>query len=418
MATTYGISYPLQLHGTIHLPASKSISARTLVVATIAGGCTLEGLSDCDDTRVLHRALTERPGIVDIMAAGTAMRFGTAFFAATPGEHLITGTARMKQRPIRLLVDALRTLGAEIEYAEAAGFPPLRISGRQLRGGAISIPADISSQYISALLMIAPTMTEGLTLHLTGNVVSAPYINMTLGIMKAFGADVQWTDKQTIRVAPVPYTPGIHYTIEPDWSAASYWYEMTALTTDHNARIVLPGLKQKSLQGDSVVAQLFDRLGVRTTYDANGIILEKAPETPSCPDILRLDFTSCPDLAQTLVATCAMLERPFEFCGLQSLKIKETDRIAALCTELQKMGCHAEADESRMWTTGSSFQYAKTCFQAISTYEDHRMAMAFAPCAYRFPGLHISRPEVVSKSYPSFWSDLQTIGADIHKTNA
>lgn len=407
MSESYHISLPNHLQGTISLPASKSISARALIIAALAGDTHLENLSDCDDTLVLRRALSERSAEIDIHAAGTAMRFGTAFFAVTPGEHVLTGTARMQQRPIRLLVDALRTLGADIEYVCNAGFPPLRIRGRHLEGGQVSIPANVSSQYISALLLVAPTMKRGLTLQLEGEVVSTPYIDMTLNLMQQFGAQAAWRDDHTLEVLPVPYEAGHTFQVEPDWSGASYWYELVALSPDGAACIHLPGLRPKSVQGDSVVCSLFEPLGVKTTFTPNGITLTKAA---AGKDLLT-DFTKCPDLAQTLVATCAALGRPFHFTGLQSLKIKETDRIVALQNELAKLGRKVEANDREMWYDGN--QSAPQHCPAIDTYDDHRMAMALAPCARMAPDLIINNPEVVCKSYPAFWDDLKRIGTQI-----
>ncbi len=415
MTTLYHLTLPQRLRGSVALPASKSVSARALVMAALAGNCRLHGLSDCDDTRVLHRALTQPTPEIDIMAAGTAMRFATAYFAACPGgTHILTGTERMRQRPIRLLVDALRSLGADIEYTAAEGYPPLRITGRELTGGEVSIPANVSSQYISALLMIAPTMPQGLTLRLTGEPASVPYIDMTLSLMQTFGAEARWLDRQTLRVEPGGYRGGTEMTIEPDWSAASYWYEMVALSPDADAGILLCGLKPQSVQGDSCIWQIFEKLGVKTTFNAEGALLQKQPHTSeqSPQEILKADFTDCPDLAQTVVATCAMLHRPFAFSGLQSLKIKETDRIAALQTELQKLGISLETDDSHINLSANAYGTPEAT-PTIATYDDHRMAMAFAPCAYLYPTLRIAHPHVVSKSYPDFWRDLESVGARI-----
>lgn len=407
MPQSYHISLPQTLDAAVTLPASKSISARAMIIAALAGNAQLRNLSDCDDTQVLRRALGERKPEIDIHAAGTAMRFGTAFFSVTPEEHTLTGTARMQQRPIRLLVDALRVLGADIEYVNAEGFPPLRIKGKQLAGGAVSIPADVSSQYISALLMIAPTMKEGLTLELEGEVVSTPYINMTLNLMHTFGAKARWCDDHTLEVLPEFYKPGVCFDVEPDWSAASYWYELVALSPDAGATVHLPGLRAQSVQGDSIVKDLFKPLGVETTFTSSGITLKKCAPC----DTLLSDFTTCPDLAQTLVATCAMLGRPFHFTGLQSLKIKETDRIVALQNELQKLGRRVEANDREMWYDGNVTKPSVP--PIINTYDDHRMAMAFAPCSFKVPELRVANPEVVCKSYPAYWDDLRSVGANI-----
>ena len=308
-----------------------------------------------------------------------------------------------------MLVEALRQLGADISYVEAEGFPPLRIQGKPLKGGSISLPANVSSQYISALLMIGPTLAEGLCLHLEGTIISRPYIEMTLSLMRQFGVQAEWTDETTIRVAPRPYQPLKAFSVESDWSAASYWYELVALSPDPAACIVLPYLFEKSLQGDSRIREFFAPLGVRTVFTPEGVILTKSEA--AAPAVLRLDLSEQPDLAQTLVVTCAMLRQPFHFIGLQTLKIKETDRITALRTELQKMGIRvSEAHDSELFCTEfGAAELPSNAFVSIDTYDDHRMAMAFAPCALRYPALRINHPEVVSKSYPDFWQHLKQL---------
>lgn len=413
---------PPILRQTVHLPASKSISNRALLIDALCRhghsetGCKtdrLHNLSDCDDTRAMQQALTTATGSIDIGAAGTAMRFMTAYLAVTPGTRIITGSERMQHRPIGVLVEALRQLGAHIEYVGQEGFPPLRITGMGSEEGSqdrLSVQGDVSSQYISALLMIGPVLAGGLTLRLAGRIVSRPYIEMTLSVMRAFGAKAEWTDKQTICVQPGGYCPTA-YRIENDWSAASYWYEMVALSKDEQAEVLLPGLYRQSLQGDSAVAEMFSPLGVLTehTTDTEGheaIRLTRGPRT----DVqLHIDFQHQPDLAQTFVVTSAMLGIPFHFTGLQSLKIKETDRILALCTELHKLG-YAVTDEGE----GTLGWYGERCPEeeapAIDTYEDHRMAMAFAPAAMVRGRLCIRHPEVVSKSYPTFWEHLSAAG--------
>ena len=401
---------PNHLQATITLPSSKSICNRALILVALSGRQTqLENLSDCDDTRVLVRALQSEEEVIDIMAAGTAMRFSTAYFSTTPGTHLITGTARMRQRPIGVLVEALRQLGANVEYAEVEGFPPLRISGRALKGGAISLPANVSSQYISALLMVGPTLQEGLRLHLVGTILSRPYIDMTLSLMRQFGAEVKWDDEATICVAPQSYRPLKEFRVESDWSAASYWYELVALSPDPEARIVLPYLFENSLQGDSRIREFFVPLGVHTEFTTEGVVLTK--RKAKATEMLRLDLSEQPDLAQTLIVACAMLRQPFHFTGLQTLKIKETDRIAALRTELKKMGIRVEeANDSELFCSDfGATELPPNAFVSIDTYDDHRMAMAFAPCALRYPNLRINHPEVVSKSYPSFWQHLESL---------
>ena len=401
----YSFLPPASIQATIQLPASKSISNRALIINALGkGNYPLSNLSDCDDTQVMVKALTERGETIDIMAAGTAMRFLTAYLSATPGEHVLTGTARMQQRPILLLVDALRTLGADITYTANEGFPPLLIKGRKLQGSEITLPGNVSSQYISALLMIGAVLPQGLTLQLTGEIVSRPYINLTLQLMNDFGADAKWRDADSITVAPQPYR-SIPFTVESDWSAASYWYQLAALAPD--AEIELTGLFRRSYQGDSRGAEVFARLGVITEFTPQGVRLRKQSVLP----ISRLeeDFVDIPDLAQTFVVTCALLGIPFRFTGLQSLKIKETDRISALKAELKKLG-YLIKDEQDSVLTWDGERCTPEQTPVIHTYEDHRMAMAFAPASFCYPNLRIADPHVVSKSYPHYWDDLRTAG--------
>ena len=402
------ITPPANINAQIMLPASKSISNRALIINALANGThPLENLSDCDDTQVMLRALQAQPGeTIDIMAAGTAMRFLTAYLSVTPGDRIITGTQRMKQRPIGILVDALRELGANIEYVEKEGFPPLRIQGTTLTKSHISLPGNISSQYISALLMIAPTLKNGLQVTLTGDIISRPYIDLTLQLMKDFGAQASWLNDHELKVEPQPYRSTPYY-IEGDWSAASYWHEIVALSKD--ATITLPSLFRKSYQGDSKMADQFALLGARTSYKENGITILK----PKMVDIsqtihVNLDFTNQPDLAQTFVVTCALQNITFRFTGLQTLKIKETDRIAALICEMKKLGyvLH-EAEDSILYWDGERCERSG---EAIDTYEDHRMAMAFAPACLVMDNICINNPQVVSKSYPRYWDDLKAAG--------
>ena len=404
----YLLNAPASLHATVQLPASKSISNRALILHALSGGVTRpENLSDCDDTQVMIHALDHMPDVIDIHAAGTAMRFLTAYLCVTPGTHTITGTERMQQRPIRILVDALRTLGARIDYTGKEGFPPLCINGTQLTGSEIELAGNVSSQYISALLMIGAVLPVGLKLRLTGNIISRPYINLTLQLMHDFGAQAGWTSESSIDVTPGGYrdTP---FRVESDWSAASCWYQMTALATG-SPEVELLGLFANSAQGDSRGAELFARLGVQTEYTPQGVKLRKQGHP-----VVRLDedLVDIPDLAQTFVVTCCLLDVPFRFTGLQSLKIKETDRICALITELRKLGyvIHAEQD-SILWWDGERCPADEQ--PSIDTYEDHRMAMAFAPACLVCPSIRINEPQVVSKSYPRYWDDLQAAGFGI-----
>lgn len=411
---TYTIKAPQQIKETIHLPASKSISNRALVIHAMAGSnIRPSNLSDCDDTEVIITALQDMPEVINIKAAGTAMRFMTAYLAATNGEHTITGTERMQNRPIGILVDALRYLGANIEYEGKEGYPPLHIKGRPLEGGKLEVVGNISSQYISALLMIGPILKKGLELRLTGEIASRPYIDLTLWTMQEFGADAEWTDIDTITVKPQPYKDR-EYLVENDWSAASYWYEMLALNANIDSEIKLEGLMDGSKQGDSVIKYIFSLLGVKTEFastEANKPTTVTLKAHRCLLPRLDYDFTGSPDLAQTLVVCCCLMGVKFKFTGLASLKIKETDRIEALKKELLKIGyvIKDENDNTLLWD-------GDTCtptFEPIDTYEDHRMAMAFAPAAFKFPGLRINNPEVVSKSYPHFWEDLRKVGFEI-----
>ena len=402
------ITPPDSINASIQLPSSKSISNRALIINALGKGIYRpENLSECDDTQVMIRALEAPEGeTIDIMAAGTAMRFLTAYLSVTPGERIITGTQRMQQRPIQVLVNALRELGANIEYVANEGFPPLRIQGSKLTKSSITLPGNVSSQYISALLMIAPLLEDGLTLTLSGEIISRPYINLTLQLMKDFGAQATWTNDHELRVVPQPYR-SIPYYIESDWSAASYWYQIAALSKD--ADITLPGLFKNSYQGDSKVAEMFSLLGVGTSFKDKNVILKKFQGKSELEvECITYDFANQPDLAQTFVVTCALLDIKFRFTGLQSLKIKETDRIAALIYEMRKLGyvLH-EAKGSILYWNG---ERCKRSNEAIDTYEDHRMAMAFAPACLVMKDICINNPHVVSKSYPRYWEDLKAAG--------
>ncbi|MDR1454573.1 MAG: 3-phosphoshikimate 1-carboxyvinyltransferase [Tannerella sp.] len=399
---------PAGLKAVIALPASKSISNRVLVLNALSP-CPQEirNLSDCDDTEVMLHALRSGAAEVDIRAAGTAMRFLTACLAGKTGTWTITGTERMKNRPVKILVDALRSLGAKISFPEKDGFPPLRVEGRPLQGGEVTIEGGVSSQYISALLMVAPVMKNGLCLHLTGETVSKPYLRLTVGLMRQFGVTVA-VNGRTLTVAPQTYA-AVPLTVESDWSAASYWYEMAALSGQ--AEVRLTGLFRDSLQGDAAIVPLFERLGVETRFLPDGAALKRVAP-PACRR-LELDLTDMPDMAQTLTATCAALDMPFRFDGLQSLKIKETDRLEALRTELRKFGYPLNGRDGRTLEWNGERCRADAS-PVIHTYEDHRMAMALAPLALARPeGVRVACPEVVSKSYPHFWDDLRSAGFSV-----
>ncbi|MDR1222755.1 MAG: 3-phosphoshikimate 1-carboxyvinyltransferase [Tannerella sp.] len=407
----YLIKAPEKLHAEIHLPASKSIGNRALILnALCRHPKEIKNMPVCDDTEVMIKALRDEDSELNIGAAGTAMRFLTAYLSVKKGTRIITGTERMKNRPVKLLVEALQSLGAKIGYLEKEGFPPLRIRGQALTGGEVCLDGSVSSQYISALLMIAPQMTNGIRLHLIGDVISRPYINLTVRLMRMFGATVL-EEGQTFTVPPQPYSPVENFTVEADWSAASYWYEMAALYKDKETHLSLSGLSADGLQGDASIAELFDRLGVKTTFTRSGVTLSKKERKIDPP--LLFDFTAMPDMAQTAAVTCIMLNIPFRFTGLQSLKIKETDRLEALQTESGKLGYPLTVRDgnSLEWDGKRS---SITQSPVIATYEDHRMAMAFAPVSIcRKEGICVADPQVVSKSYPSYWEDLEKCGFSI-----
>ena len=412
----YNIIAPKALNQTIKLPASKSISNRAMIIHALSGSNVLpDNLSDCDDTEVIIQALQNNPYEINIKAAGTAMRFMTAFLATRNGEeHVITGTERMKHRPIGVLVDALRHLGADITYVGEEGFPPLCIKGGKLEGGLLEVPGNISSQYVSALLMIGPMLSNGLTLRLKGDIISRPYIDLTLCMMREFGAIADWSDYETITVQAQRYKERSYY-IESDWSAASYWYEMIALSKEADDEVRLEGLMDGSKQGDSSVRYIFSLLGVKTTF---GTTEEGVPTTVTlrhsgrCVPRLEYDFVNSPDLAQTFVVCCCMLGVRFHFRGLSTLKIKETDRIEALKTEMRKLGfvLH-DVSNSELYWDGERCEPQQDA--AIDTYEDHRMALAFAPAVFRLDHLCINNPQVVSKSYPNYWEDLMKAGFEV-----
>lgn len=400
----------------IALPFSKSECNRALVLQALAhyqsgNSPAIHNISQARDSQTMQRLLQSPEAEVwDVLDAGTTMRFLTAFAAITQQEKYITGTPRMCQRPIGILVDALRTLGFEIEYAQEEGFPPLKIiknPGFEQKTAHIQIRGDVSSQYISALLMIAPLLPKGLQLELIGKVASRPYITMTLSQMRHFGIEHQWKDT-LIEIAPQSYQSN-DFTVEADWSAASYWYSIVALAA--HAKITLLGLRPDSQQGDSHIQTLMRKLGVATKFLQKGIELSKMPHF--MPEPLKIDFSACPDLAQTIFVVAAALRVPLTAVGLESLRIKETDRIQALKNELAKFGVGLKEGENAWylqfdeWANAESPQPQQSI--EIKTYEDHRMAMAFAPLALRRT-LIIEQEDVVNKSYPDFWKDLQKAG--------
>ena len=390
----------------VQLPGSKSLSNRALLIMALSGGTAVSGLARCDDTEVMLRALGSGGGEINVGAAGTAMRFLTAYFAvADPGRSvIIDGSERMRQRPIGVLVDALRSLGARIAYTGQEGFPPLRITGACLQPGRLKMRGDVSSQYVSALMMIAPIM-GGIEIELTGTVVSRPYIDMTAALMREMCADVT-IEGNTIRVGSEQYH-WHHYTVEADWSASSYWWAIQALRPE--SRIRLHGLRPDSRQGDSRLTAIMPGLGVNGVWKSGVLHLGSCP---LCSCSTFIDVAATPDLAQTLAVTMCLTERPFRMTGLSTLRIKETDRIEALRAELLKLGyvIDIEGNEAIGW---HGKKVSVTTRPAISTYNDHRMAMAFAPAAIKHPGLIIRDAEVVTKSYPQFWQQLAQAGFEI-----
>ncbi|MEQ9302319.1 MAG: 3-phosphoshikimate 1-carboxyvinyltransferase [Marinoscillum sp.] len=394
------------LKGSVQLTSSKSESNRALLINALSGNqLTLQNLSAARDTQTMTRLMQETGQTWDVLDAGTTMRFCTAFLGVKGTGQTITGTERMCQRPIGLLVDALRKLGADIEYLKNDGYPPLKIHGiKEQRTNQIEIPGNISSQFISALLMIGPSLSEGLELRLTTEVFSKPYIEMTLGLMQRFGVHSSW-DGDSIKIIPQPYLAG-NSTIESDWSGASYWYAMAAL--NGNADLILGGLRENSLQGDQEIATIMEGLGIKTQYVSSGARLTKLKEVK---DQMNIDFRTCPDLAQTVMVVAALKGTTLHMTGLESLRIKETDRIAAMQNELSKLGASLTEDD-HTWTMTPGT--VPETIEMIETYDDHRMAMALAP-ACQVRSLMIDDPDVVKKSYPDFWKDLSSVGTTIHE---
>lgn len=393
-----------ELKSFMSLPASKSISNRALIIGALCTEkCKIKNLSESKDTQVLIHALKNiNNPTIDIGAAGTAMRFLTAFLAITPGERILTGSARMKQRPIDELVNILRDLGAQINYLENEGFPPLKIDGQNLISKPVKMRGNISSQYISALLMIAPCLDNDFELTIEGNILSRDYIRMTIRLMQEFGIDVEWKDN-IILVKRGDYKPK-ELIIEADWSSASYWFEIISLSK--NSMIELTGLKKNSLQGDSILPELFKTLGVDSVFTNFGLRIKNIQTTTN---YFEYDFTDCPDLAQTLAVTLVAKKIPFKLTGLDNLSIKETDRINALVTEFKKLGIHLQSTSNSLSWEGNDILYVPEN-HVVKTYEDHRMALAFAPLSIITNELVIDDPEVVTKSYPKYWNNLEEVG--------
>ncbi|PKQ61052.1 3-phosphoshikimate 1-carboxyvinyltransferase [Labilibaculum filiforme] len=394
------------LEGRIILPASKSISNRVQIINAISNNFEpVKNLSDCDDSRAMQRILNSNTNSFDVGHAGTTMRFLTAYLSKIVGEWTLTGSHRMKERPIGVLVDALNSIGAQITYLEKEGYPPLKIFGSNLTGEEVELKGNTSSQYITALLLIAPTLEKGLRIKLSGKIVSRSYIEMTLNIMEEFGIKSEFKGQEIF--VPNQTYQRIPYAVEGDWSGASYWFAFMALADE--GKLYLDGLKRHSFQGDSGLIPVFEMLGVKAQFSKRGMFIEKMES--KCTK-LKFDFNQMPDLAQTF-AVCACLKNiPFHFTGLETLKIKETDRIFALITELGKLGyvLNEPADGELAWNGAKKTEEENI---VIETYHDHRMAMAFAPIALVRPNIVIDSPDVVKKSYPNFWEQLKDVGFEV-----
>jgi len=393
------------ISGRIKLTAGKSESNRALLIRALCEeSFEIENLAIAKDTTTMERLLESKGTVKDVGPAGTTMRFLTALYATTPGDFLLTGSERMKNRPIEILVDALRELGADIEYTEKEGCPPLKIKGKKLKGGTVQMDGSVSSQYLSALIMVGPTLAGGLNIVLEGKIASVPYLTMTLKLIKLFGAEYTW-EGNVIKIKEGKYKAQ-NYVIEADWSAASYWYEIAALS--QSAELEIIGLKKESLQGDSAIVDIFEKLGVSTRFAEDGVFLKKNTDFV-LPEKLTYDFSNCPDVAQTLASTVAGLGVEGHFTGLESLRIKETDRIQAIKDELEKFNIKVDilGDDEIVVNKGGVFEAKRV----IETYDDHRVAMSIAPlCLLQNDYLRIKEPGVVEKSYPDFWKDLNDVG--------
>ena len=390
------------LKANIQITGSKSESNRSLLLQALYQNLSIHNISNSDDAGVMRKGLQISKGEVDIHHAGTAMRFLTGYFASQEGKEVtLTGSKRMTERPVKVLVDALRKLGAEIDYVKNEGYPPIQIKGKKLNKNKVSLPANISSQYISSLLLIAPSLENGLQLELIGKITSVPYINMTLGLLKEIGVSSSF-DGNLIKVSAKTSVDSINLVVESDWSSASYFYSIIAMC-EVGSEISLSSYKKNSLQGDSVLAEIYNDFGVKTIFNQNEIVLKKVN---SCElAVVNYDLANAPDIAQTIAVTCFGLQMGCHLTGLHTLKIKETDRLEALYTELSKLGARIAVTDKELTLKSSESIQAGV---AIDTYNDHRMAMAFAPLALKTE-IVINDAEVVSKSYPDFWKDLKEL---------
>lgn len=386
----------------IELPASKSISNRLLIIQAISGEGEITGLSEADDTKVLQGVLRSEQEVLDVGHAGTAYRFLTAFYAISTKEVILTGSDRMKKRPIGPLVEALKALGADISYLEEEGFPPLKIKGKKLEGGTVKLPGFISSQFVSALMLVAPTMSKDLSIEVEGYMVSKPYIDMTAALMENCGVKVQVTS-QKVNVATGQYQVGKKM-VEKDWSAASFWYQTALL--GKLKKLELKELTAQSIQGDAYVKDIFEKFGVRSNFSEDGVTLEF--EDVKGLTTKDFDFTHVPDLTQPFVVSMAGINNPINVTGIDHLKIKETDRLTALKSELGKLGSQVEVFDNGLHLKSGIIE--DSFGGSIRTYEDHRMAMSFAPLSLVLGEIEIENPDVVSKSYPDYWQQLVKLG--------
>ncbi|MCK5815135.1 MAG: 3-phosphoshikimate 1-carboxyvinyltransferase [Flavobacteriaceae bacterium] len=388
------------IQGTIQITGSKSESNRLLILKQFFSNLTIENLGNSDDANYMQKALDSDTVEVNISHAGTAMRFLTSYFSVFEGrETILTGSKRMKERPIKILVDALRSLGADISYAENDGYPPIKIIGKKLTQSKVKINGNVSSQYISSLLLIAPSLENGLELEFEGKVTSVPYIKMTLGLLTELGIDNSW-EGNTIKVTATKSIKDTIAVVESDWSSASYYFSLAALSKDAN--ITISSYKKNSLQGDSSLIDFYRELGVSTTFDGNSIILKKDLD---CKSHVSFDLSSAPDIAQTIAVTCFGLGVSCDLTGLHTLKIKETDRLEALKSELTKLGAKIEVTDKSLHLKPATKINSDVL---IKTFDDHRMAMAFAPLLLK-TNLEIEEANVVSKSYPGFWKDIEKV---------
>lgn len=392
-----------KLKEAIAITGSKSETNRSLLLQALFPNIKIENLSNSDDGEVMQKGLIKSEGEVDIHHAGTAMRFLTGYFATQEGKQVVlTGSQRMQERPIKVLVDALRSLGADIEYVKEEGYPPLKITGKKLEKSSVSLPANISSQYISSLLLVAPSLQNGIELELVGKITSVPYIKMTLALLEQIGVETSF-EGNSIKVSPTTNVEDASLVVESDWSSASYFYSIAAMG-EIGTEIQLSSYKKSSLQGDSVLANIYKDFGVQTEFSNNTILLKKTSEVKSAH--LEYDLSNAPDIAQTISVTCLGLGIGCHLTGLHTLPIKETDRLAALQTELGKFGATVAIDSENLTLTAQSQLNNGV---EVDTYNDHRMAMAFGPLALKADFV-VNDAEVVSKSYPDFWNDLVTLG--------